>query len=62
MQHKGFGKKLVEQAELIAINKGYKKMAIISGTGVRNYYKRLGYELVDTYMIKKLNNSYCNLQ
>jgi ELP3 family radical SAM enzyme/protein acetyltransferase len=62
MQHKGFGKKLVEQAELIAINKGYKKMAIISGTGVRNYYKRLGYELVDTYMIKKLNYSYCNLQ
>ena len=37
-------------------------MAIISGTGVRNYYKRLGYELVDTYMIKKLNYSYCNLQ
>tara|TARA_Y100000389_G_scaffold13821_1_gene12267 strand:- start:2802 stop:4517 length:1716 start_codon:yes stop_codon:yes gene_type:complete len=54
MQHKGFGKRLVKEAELIAIKNGYYKIAIISGTGVRNYYKKLGYELEETYMIKYL--------
>ena len=37
-------------------------MAIISGTGVRNYYKKLGYNLEDTYMIKYLNNKKCIIQ
>tara|TARA_B000000437_G_scaffold192499_1_gene151517 strand:+ start:8097 stop:9842 length:1746 start_codon:yes stop_codon:yes gene_type:complete len=60
MQHKGFGKKLIKEAEEIAINNKVYKMAIISGTGVRNYYKKQGYELKDTYMIKYLNkNSHC---
>ena len=53
-QHKGFGTKLIETAEQIAINNGYKKMAIISGTGVRNYYRKFGYELQETFMIKKM--------
>ena len=53
-QHKGFGTKLIETAEEIAINNGYKKMAIISGTGVRNYYRKFGYELQETFMIKKM--------
>ena len=55
MQHKGFGKKLVFEAEK-ALENGYTKIAIISGTGVRNYYKKLGYELHETYMIKQLYN------
>jgi len=54
MQHKGFGKKLIAKAEEIAIENGYAKIAIISGTGVREYYKKLGYNLIDTYMIKIL--------
>jgi ELP3 family radical SAM enzyme/protein acetyltransferase len=54
MQHKGFGKKLIAKAEEIAIENGYAKIAIISGTGVREYYKKLGYNLIDTYMIKFL--------
>jgi len=64
MQHKGYGKKLVLEAEKIALENGYKKMAIISGTGVRNYYKNLGYELNETYMIKLLynNNRNCIIQ
>lgn len=64
MQHKGYGKKLVFEAEKIALENEYKKMAIISGTGVRNYYKKLGYELHDTYMIKLLynNNRNCIIQ
>jgi len=55
VQHYGFGKKLVAKAEEIATSHGYKKIAIISGVGVRNYYRNLGYSLKNTYMIKELN-------
>ena len=51
-QHKGYGRKLLEIAENISKTEGYSKIAIISGTGVRNYYRKNGYELIDTYMIK----------
>jgi ELP3 family radical SAM enzyme/protein acetyltransferase len=54
LQHKGYGRKLIEKAEEIAISNGFHKMAIISGTGVRNYYRKFGYELKETYMIKEL--------
>ncbi len=54
MQHKGYGKNLIAIAEEIAIKKGFDKMAIIAGTGVREYYKKLGYNLYETYMIKDL--------
>lgn len=54
-QHKGLGKKLIKEAEKIAGQEpGLKAMAAISGVGVRNYYRKLGYKLKDTYMIKKL--------
>jgi ELP3 family radical SAM enzyme/protein acetyltransferase len=54
LQHKGFGKQLVAKAEELAKDNGYHKVAIISGTGVREYYKKLGYKLIDTYMIKNI--------
>lgn len=44
-QHKGIGKILLTQAELLAKEKGYKKIRIISGVGVREYYRKLGYNL-----------------
>lgn len=60
MQHKGFGKKLIKKAEEITLQHNLYKTAIISGTGVRNYYRKYGYELYDTYMIKNLGYSkYC---
>lgn len=55
MQHRGYGKRLVEEAERIAMKNGLKKIAIISGTGVRNYYRKLGYQLEESYMIKNLS-------
>lgn len=54
LQHKGFGRQLVAKAEELAIANGYERIAIISGTGVREYYKKLGYSLIDTYMIKTI--------
>lgn len=54
-QHKGLGKKLVAEAEKIA-KKEYKlkKIAVISGVGVRDYYRHLGYKLEETYMTKNI--------
>jgi elongator complex protein 3 len=54
-QHIGLGKKLMREAERIAREEyGRKKIVVISGVGVRDYYRKLGYKLQDTYMIKKL--------
>ena len=54
-QHRGLGKKLVREAERISKKEfGSKKVAVISGIGVRDYYRKLGYKLKDTYMIKKI--------
>ena len=54
-QHRGFGKLLMFEAERIARDLGMRKIAVISGVGVRNYYKKLGYALEGHYMIKYLN-------
>jgi len=54
IQHSGLGKKLMAEAEKIAKQNNYKKIAVISGIGVRNYYRQLGYKLKNTYMIKVL--------
>lgn len=44
-QHRGLGKKLMKKAEKIAKENGYKKIRVISGVGVREYYKKLGYKI-----------------
>ncbi len=43
VQHKGYGKKLLEKAEEIAINHNFNKIAVIAGVGVREYYRKQGY-------------------
>ena len=53
-QHKGLGTKLMVEAERIAREAGYKKMAVISGVGVRGYYRKFGYDLEQTFMTKNL--------
>jgi elongator complex protein 3 len=53
-QHKGFGRRLLEEAESIAKELGYEKIVIISSVGVREYYRKFGYVLEGPYMIKNL--------
>ena len=54
-QHIGLGKKLLLEAERIAKAEfGLAKIAVISGVGVRGYYRKAGYKLKDTYLVKKL--------
>ncbi|MBI4597078.1 MAG: tRNA uridine(34) 5-carboxymethylaminomethyl modification radical SAM/GNAT enzyme Elp3 [Candidatus Omnitrophica bacterium] len=55
VQHRGLGQQLLEEAERIAREEfGKRRMAVIAGVGVRDYYRRFGYELEDTYMVKTL--------
>lgn len=54
-QHIGLGKKMMLEAEKIAKKEfGLKNIAVISGVGVRGYYKKLGYKLRDTYLVKNI--------
>jgi len=53
-QHLGFGKRLMLEAEKIAKSKKFKKLAVISAIGTREYYEKLGYTLEGTYMVKYL--------
>mmetsp|Transcript_6372 Transcript_6372/g.8976 ORF Transcript_6372/g.8976 Transcript_6372/m.8976 type:complete len:569 (+) Transcript_6372:436-2142(+) len=55
-QHRGFGRRLMADAESIAARSGYKKIAVISGVGTRGYYRRLGYVLNPdgNFLIKQL--------
>lgn len=54
-QHQGFGMLLMEEAERIAREEHRSdKIAVISGVGTRNYYRKMGYELEGPYMTKML--------
>ncbi|MBE6509563.1 MAG: tRNA uridine(34) 5-carboxymethylaminomethyl modification radical SAM/GNAT enzyme Elp3 [Methanobrevibacter sp.] len=53
-QHTGFGEKLLREAENLAIDNGKEEMAIISGIGSRNYYRKFGYEKIGPYMKKEI--------
>lgn len=54
-QHQGFGMLLMEEAERIALEEhNSRKIAVISGVGTRNYYRKLGYSLEGPYMSKIL--------
>ena len=46
-QHSGFGKRLMADAERLAKDAGFRKAAVISGIGTRDYYRKLGYVLVE---------------
>jgi elongator complex protein 3 len=54
VQHIGFGRLLMKEAEGIAREAGYKKVAVIAGIGVREYFRKLGYTLEGEYMVKYL--------
>lgn len=52
-QHRGYGEQLLKKAESIANEEFEKdKLLIISGIGVRDYYRKLGYHKDGPYMSK----------
>lgn len=54
VQHRGLGRRLLEEAEKIAKAAGATELAVISGVGVRGYYRKFDYRLKKTYMTKLL--------
>jgi elongator complex protein 3 len=53
-QHRNYGTVLISRAEEITRDAGFSRLAIMSGVGVRPYYRRQGYERKGHYMIKEL--------
>ena len=51
-QHRNYGRELIARAETVAAGAGYQRLAIMSGIGVRPYYRKLGYERRGPYMIR----------
>jgi elongator complex protein 3 len=43
----------LRQAEEMALDNGYRKIAVMSGIGVRDYYARFGYRREGPFMVKK---------
>lgn len=53
-QHIGLGTQLLANAEQLARQAGYARMAVIAAVGTRRYYAARGYQLAGTYMLKEL--------
>jgi elongator complex protein 3 len=54
-QHQGYGRRLLAEAERRAREAGYRKLSVISGIGVRQYYReQLGYHQDGPYVSKRL--------
>ena len=54
-QHEGYGRRLLARAEELAADAGYDKLAVISGIGVRQYYReKLSYKQDGPYVSKRL--------
>jgi elongator complex protein 3 len=54
VQHSGLGRQLLAEAENLTKANKVDKIAVISGVGVRGYYKKFGYKLRKYYLFKTL--------
>lgn len=58
VQHSGFGRRLLQKAELLAYENGCHDIVVISGIGVTEYYRKFGYTMKDTFMWRELSYDY----
>ncbi len=55
LQHKGFGKELIDEAQRICYEEfGKKHLFVLSGVGVKNYYRNLGFKDDGVYLSKTI--------
>lgn len=54
IQHSGLGTKLLAAAEKIAKQNNCASISVISGVGIRAYYRKFGYKLKNSYLVKSL--------
>lgn len=55
-QHVGFGTRLLRRALAFAKERGYKKIAVISGNGVKIYYQKFGFAEEGVFMTRSLED------
>ena len=55
VQHRGLGKALINRAIETARIYNIEKLSVISGVGVRNYYLKMGFKFINTYIDKDGN-------
>jgi len=53
-QHIGLGTRLLQEAEAITRARGFKRMAVISAVGTRQYYLERGFARGELYLVKDL--------
>ena len=56
VQHTGLGSRLISEAERIARDLGYDRLAVISAVGTRQYYQKRGFSRGELYHVKSLNS------
>ena len=56
-QHAGLGSRLLERAAEVAAARGYRRLAVISSIGTREYYRKRGFRDCALYQIRDLNLS-----
>ncbi|MFO3797653.1 MAG: GNAT family N-acetyltransferase, partial [Anaerolineales bacterium] len=54
-QHAGLGTRLLQEAEQLARQKGYTRLAVIAAIGTRRYYLLRGFQRGELYLIKELS-------
>ena len=55
-QHTGLGTRLLEEADKIARERGFRRIAVISAIGTRQYYLDRGYQRGVRYLVKALSD------
>jgi elongator complex protein 3 len=53
-QHSGLGTQLLEEAERVAREHGFQRIAVISAVGTRKYYLDRGFERGELYLVKNI--------
>lgn len=54
-QHRGYGRRLMAEAERLAREAGFRKLSVIAGIGAREYYReKLGYHQDGPYVSTRL--------
>jgi elongator complex protein 3 len=54
-QHLGLGTELIERAADIAHERGFKRLAVISAIGTRDYYRKRGFNDGVYYQVRRLD-------
>ena len=56
-QHLGLGTRLIQRAEQIAHDRGYRQLAVISAAGTRRYYLRRGFKRGNLFLVMSLSEA-----